>query len=177
MYRNFSLKLLLVLVVTFAFDMIAYAASDGNVVETDPQVGTQAKGTYMKAVLLDSPTKEPIEFATMSGKYIGEQTATRYALSDHNGVVVVPNMRVGRATVTIEFMGYKTESFTFDIKKGANDLGQIYLQEDINQLESIVVTGVSNPMVVKKDTLEYNVAAVKVNDSDMLEELLKSLLK
>lgn len=175
MYRNFSLKLLLVLVVTFAFDMIAYAASDGNVVETDPQVGTQAKGTYMKAVLLDSLTKEPIEFATMSGKYIGEQTATRYALSDHNGVVVVPNMRVGRATVTIEFMGYKTESFTFDIKKGANDLGQIYLQEDINQLESIVVTGVANPMVVKKDTLEYNTAAVKVNDSDMLEELLKKL--
>ena len=129
----------------------------------------------MKAVLLDSLTKEPIEFATMSGKYIGEQTATRYALSDQNGVVIVPGMKVGRATVTVEFMGYKTRTLTVDIKKGANDIGQLLMQEDINQLDAIVVTDVANPMVVKKDTIEYNTASVKINDSDMLEELLKKL--
>lgn len=175
MYKKISLTLLFAFLALFTANVVAYADDLRSITDADPQVGTAAKGTYMKAILLDSLTKEPIEFATMSGKYIGEKTATRYALSDHNGVVVVPNMQVGRATVTIEFMGYKTETFTFDIKKGANDIGTVYLQEDINQLESIVVTGVSNPMVVKKDTLEYNVSAVKVNDSDMLEELLKKL--
>ncbi|MBR7157201.1 MAG: hypothetical protein IKD16_02255, partial [Bacteroidales bacterium] len=144
------LKVLFVFVAFLTAGVMAYADDVRSVTDSDPQVGTAAKGTYMKAILLDSLTKEPIEFATMSGKYIGEKDAVRYALSDSKGVVIVPNMRVGRATVTIEFMGYKTERFTFDIKKGANDIGTIYLQEDINLLESIVVTGVSNPMVVKK---------------------------
>ena len=37
--------------------------------EDDPQVGTQAKGTYFRAVVLDSLTREPIEFATLHAKY------------------------------------------------------------------------------------------------------------
>ena len=175
MYKKITLTFFLAIVFFLVTGTSLFADNTIAPTVSDPQVGTQAKGTFMKAILLDSLTKEPIEFATMSGKYIGEKTATRYALSDQNGVVLVPNMRVGRATVVVEYMGYKTKTFTYDIKRGANDMGTIYLQEDLNLLDAIVVTDVANPMVVKKDTLEYNVAAVKVNDTDMLEELLKKL--
>ena len=175
MYKKITFTILLAVAILFGAGTTLFANDRITVTDTDPQVGTTAKGTYMQAILLDSITNAPIEFATMSGKYIGEKTATRYALSDQNGVVLVPNMRVGRATVVVEYMGYKTKTFIFDIKKGANNIGKIYLQEDVNLLDAIVVTDVANPMVVKKDTLEYNVAAVKVNDTDMLEELLKKL--
>ena len=175
MYKRFTLRFILAMVFLLSAGTAMFADNTVISTDSDPQVGTQAKGTFMKAILLDSLTNEPIEFATMSGKYIGEKTATRYALSDQNGVVLVPNMRVGRATVVVEYMGYKTKTFTYDIKKGVNDIGKILLQEDISQLDAVVVSGVANPMVVKKDTLEYNVAAVKVNETDMLEELLKKL--
>lgn len=149
----------------------------GNVAfaEEDPQVGTQAKGTYFKAIVLDSLTKEPIEFATLHAKYIGDKTPRKYALTDEKGVVILQGLPVGRATITFEYMGYKGKHFTFDIKRGANDYGELLVQEDNQMLDAVVVTDKANQMVIKKDTIEYNASSFKISDTDMLEELIKKL--
>ena len=143
--------------------------------ETDPQVGTQAKGTYFRAVVLDSLTREPIEFATLHAKYIGDKTPRKYALTDEKGVVVLQGLPVGRATITFEYMGYKGKHFTFDIKKGANEYGELLVSEDNQMLDAVMVTGRANQMVIKKDTIEYNASSFKINETDMLEELIKKL--
>ena len=143
--------------------------------ESDPQVGTQAKGTFYRAVLVDSLTKAPIEFATFHAKYVGDKEPRKYALTDEKGVAVLQGMPVGRATITVEYMGYKTKKFTFDIKKGANEGGTILMSEDNNLLDAVVVSGVANQMVVRKDTIEYNASSFKINETDMLEELIKKL--
>ena len=143
--------------------------------ETDPQVGTKAKGTYFRAVVLDSLTKAPIEFATLHAKYIGDQQPRKYALSDSAGVVVLQGLPVGRATITFEYMGYRQKKFTYDIKKGANEYGNLLVSEDNNVLDAVVVSAAANQMVIKKDTIEYNASSFKVNDTDMLEELIKKL--
>lgn len=132
------------------------------------------KGTYLKIILQDSLAKTPLEYASVVASYVGG-TGKKYGMSNEQGVVLIPDMRVGRATVEIEYMGYKGKSITYDVKRGANDMGTIYLQEDINMLDAAMVVGVANQMVVKRDTIEYTAASVKVNDSDMLEELLKKL--
>ncbi len=170
MYKRYLSVVLLIFINIVCFNLSAMA---DNV--TDPQVGTAAKGTYLKAVLLDSLNRTPVEFATMSAKYIGEKTAGRYALSDEKGVVIIQGMKVGRASVTIEYMGYKTRNLTIDIKKGANDAGEVLLQEDINLLGEVVVSGVANPIIIKRDTIEYNASSFKINETDMLEELIKKL--
>ena len=170
MFRKYLSISLVILLNSLFFSTLAFANVGDN-----PQVGTAAKGTYLKAVLLDSLKRTPIEFATMSAKYIGEKTASRYALSDDKGVVIVQKMSVGRASVTVEYMGYKTRHLTVDIKKGANDIGEVLMQEDINVLDAVVVSDVANPIVVKKDTIEYNASSFKVNETDMLEELIKKL--
>ena len=133
--------------------------------ETDPQVGTKAKGTYFKAVVLDSLTKAPIEFATLHAKYVGDQQPRKYALSDSAGVVVLQGLPVGRATITFEYMGYKSKKFTYDIKKGANEYGKLLVSEDNNVLDAVVVSAAANQMVIKKDTIEYNASSFKVNDT------------
>ena len=143
--------------------------------ETDPQVGTKAKGTYFKAILLDSLTKAPIEFATMHAKYVGDQEPRKYALTDTAGVGILQGLPTGRATITVEYMGYKQKRFTFDIKKGANDYGVLLMAEDNNMLDAVVVSAAANQMVIKKDTIEYNASSYKINDTDMLEELIKKL--
>lgn len=139
-----------------------------------PKTPAPKGGTYIRMVLLDSLAKTPLEYASVVTSYVGG-TNKKYGMSDENGVVTIPNMGVGRATVDVEYMGYKTKSFTYDVKRGANDLGTVYLQEDINMLEAAMVVGIANQMTVKKDTIEYTAASVKVNDSDVLEELLKKL--
>ena len=128
----------------------------------------------LKVMVLDSASKAPVEFATMSIKYIGEQQAKRYALTDSTGFALIKSAPVGRATVTIECVGYRQHKQLFDVHKGANDLGTVYLNGQ-NTLNTIVVTAAGNQMMVKQDTIEYNANAFKVNDTDMLEELLKKL--
>ena len=149
----------------------------GNVAyaDTDPQVGTKAKGTYFKAVVLDSLTNEPIEFATLHAKYIGDKQPRKYALTDEKGVVILQGLPVGRATITFEYMGYRSKKFTFDIKKGANDYGKLLVSEDHQMLDAVVVSGTANQMLIKKDTIEYNASSYKITDTDMLEELIKKL--
>ncbi len=143
--------------------------------ETNPQVGTKAKGTYFRATILDSLTREPIEFATLHAKYVGDQQPRKYALSDSAGVVVLQGLPTGRATITFEYMGYKSKKFTYDIRKGANEYGELPVSEDNQMLDAVVVSGIANQMLIKKDTIEYNASSYKIEDTDMLEELIKKL--
>ena len=163
------------LILTVALVGLCVWGNEAFAEETDPQVGTQAKGTFFRAVLVDSLTKAPIEFATFHAKYVGDKQPRKFALTDDKGVAVLQGLPVGRATITVEYMGYKTKKFTFDIKKGANEYGELVLSEDNNVLDAVVVSGVANQMVVKRDTIEYNASSFKVNDTDMLEELIKKL--
>jgi len=168
MFRKFTFLIAALLCLGF-MGIEAYAD------ETDPQVGTKAKGTYFKAIVLDSLTREPIEFATLHAKYVGDQQPRKYALTDSAGVVVLQGLPVGRATITFEYMGYKEKKFTYDIKKGANEYGELLVSEDNQMLDAVVVSGVANQMVIKKDTIEYNASSYKIQDTDMLEELIKKL--
>ena len=163
------------LILTVALVGLCVWGNEAFAEETDPQVGTQAKGTFFRAVLVDSLTKAPIEFATFHAKYVGDKQPRKFALTDDKGVAVLQGLPVGRATITVEYMGYKTKKFTFDIKKGANEYGELVISEDNNVLDAVVVSGVANQMVVKRDTIEYNASSFKVNDTDMLEELIKKL--
>ena len=163
------------LILTIALVGLCVWGNEAYAEETDPQVGTQAKGTFFRAVLLDSLTKAPIEFATFHAKYVGDKQPRKYALTDEKGVAVLQGMPIGRATITVEYMGYKTKKFTFDIKRGANEYGELLLREDNTMLDAVVVSGVANQMIVKKDTIEYNASSFKINDTDMLEELIKKL--
>ena len=159
-----------ILVLLSGSSLYAYSS-----VEEDPQVGTKAKGTYFKARIIDSLTSAPIEFGTLSVKYVGDAKPRKYALTDTEGIVVLQGLPVGRGTFSFEFMGYKPKKFVFDVKKGANEYGDLLVSEDVNLLDAVVVTDVANQIVVKKDTIEYNASSFKVNETDMLEELIKKL--
>ncbi|MBP5210365.1 MAG: TonB-dependent receptor, partial [Bacteroidales bacterium] len=132
--------------------------------------------TYqLKATFKDKDTKEGIEFATVSVTPKGESTATAYSLSDEKGSVTIRGLRPGTYTVKSELMGYKAFSKEIEIKNANVDLGDQTMEVEVNVLESATVTSVGNPIVVKKDTIEYNASSFKTNDNDMLEDLLKKL--
>lgn len=157
----------------FLFILTTGSAFADNVPQ--PQVGTQAKGNYFKTVIIDSISNQPLEFATLSAIYEGETKPSKYALSDVKGVVILQGLKPGRYTIRFEYMGYKTKTIKYEMKRGGNEMEKFYVREDVNMLNAVVVSDVGNQMQVKKDTIEYNAASFKINDSDMLEELLKKL--
>ena len=55
------------------------------------------------------------------------------------------------------------------------DLGTVKLEENPEYIDAASITAIGNPIIVKKDTLEYNAAAFRVGSNDMLEDLLKKM--
>lgn len=153
-------RLLLFFIVVFAF-----VFAGNNVAKAQ---------NSLKVVIVDSTSHTPVEFATFSIKYIGEQVAKRYAVSDSTGLALIKSAPVGRASVRIECIGYDVYEGIFDVHRGVNDMGRIAIKAN-TVLNTIVVSAAGNQMVVKKDTIEYNANSFKTNDTDMLEDLVKKL--
>lgn len=124
--------------------------------------------------LQDAASGEPVSYATVSVTKAGETKAFKYALSDESGKAVIEKLPVGAYVIKAELMGYKAYSKELTIKESVN-LGTVKMEADKEVLDAASVSAVGNPIIIKKDTVEYNAASFKTTDNDMLEDLLKKL--
>ena len=155
-----SLSFIRILIASLAFMISLTAFAQGSLT--------------VKAKLVDSKTSDPVPFATVSLTLKGHGEAAKYVLSDHDGNAVLTKVKKGTYVLKAELMGYLPYSQEVTLTKDI-DLGKIGLAEDVTALEAANVTAVGNPIVVKKDTIEYTASSFKTSDNDMLEELLKKL--
>ena len=122
--------------------------------------------------LQDASTGEAIGFATVSVTPAKGQA--KYTLSGSDGKATIDKVRVGKYTLKAELMGYKPYEVALDLKTDA-DLGIIKMEVDQEVLDAASVTAVGNPIIIKKDTVEYNASSFKISDDNMLVDLLKKL--
>ncbi len=138
-------------------------------------LSASAQAIYsVKLKLIDAKTSEPVAFATASVTVKGGSTPAKYVLTDSEGAATLTKLKKGTYILKTELMGYKAHQQEITIEKNM-DLGVIKMSEDVEVLDAARVTDIGNPIVVKKDTIEYNASSFKTSDNDMLEELLKKL--
>lgn len=124
--------------------------------------------------LTDSSTGEAVGFATVSISKPGNTKPYKYALSDDKGKTVFDKVAAGKYVLKAELLGYKP--LTKDIEvKGKLDLGALKMDPDKQVLDAASVSAAGNPIVIKKDTIEYNASSFKTTENDVLEDLLKKL--
>ena len=128
----------------------------------------------IKLKLVDDKTSEPVGFATASATVKGEKEPEKYVLTDAEGVGSIVKLKKGTYVVKAELMGYMSFSKEVELDKNI-DLGVIRMKEDVEVLDAAAVTAIGNPILVKKDTIEYTASSFKTSDNDMLEALLKKL--
>ena len=131
-------------------------------------------GVTVKLKLVEENSGEPVPFATVSLTPKGQTKAKHYVLTDAQGAASIAKVAKGEYRLKAEIMGYKSYEKDVVIDKTV-DFGDVKMSEDIEVLDAAKVTAVGNPIVVKKDTIEYNASSFKTSDNDMLEELLKKL--
>ena len=122
--------------------------------------------------LQDASNGEPVGFATVS--ISTEKGQPKYTLTDGEGKAVLEKVRVGKYTLKAEIMGYKPHQQSLEVKADMN-LGVIKMDPDTQVLDAAAVTAVGNPIIIKKDTVEYNASSFKISDDNMLVDLLKKL--
>ena len=122
--------------------------------------------------LQDATTAEPVGFATVS--LTPEKGQAKYTLSDGDGHALLEKVKSGKYTLKAEIMGYKPFQKALELKADVN-LGIVKLEQDQQVLDAASVSAVGNPVVIKKDTVEYNASSFKISDDNMLVDLLKKL--
>lgn len=128
----------------------------------------------IKACLQEEKTSEPVAFATLSVTVKGEKSALKYILTDAQGEGSITKLKKGTYILKAEMMGYKTYVKEVLLEKSL-DMGVIKMVEDAEVLEAARISDIGNPIIIKKDTVEYNASSFKTSENDMLEQLLKKL--
>jgi len=132
----------------------------------------------ISGIILDSLTKTPIDYATISLNRVGITKTTNGSVSDEKGVFKIDNISAGTYRITIAFLGYQTkviDSVKTTPQRPDLNLGRIYLSPNKQMLNEVVVTGTTPVVENKIDKLVYNaeqdVAIAGGNATDVLRKV------
>ena len=129
----------------------------------------------IQATVVDSLSQEPIPFASFYVIPAKDTTITNFTLTDAKGAAKLDEVPFGNYTLHVEMMGYKPFVRERYFRQERIDLGTIRLQADELFLQAATVTDIGNPIIIKKDTVEFNAASFRVGANAMLKDLLRRM--
>ena len=135
----------------------------------------QERMSEIKTTVLDSLTNEPIAFASVYVIPSKDTTITNFTLTDAKGEAKLDEVPFGGYVFHVEMMGYKPFVKERFFREEQIDMGTIRLQQDEFFLQAATVTDVGNPIVIKKDTVEFNASSFRVGANAMLKDLLQRM--
>ena len=135
----------------------------------------QGRMSEIKTMVLDSLTHEPVGFASVYVVPSKDTTITNFTLTDGKGQAKLEEVPYGSYVFHVEMMGYKPFVKERYFREREVDMGTIKLQVDEHYLEAAVVSDVGNPILVKKDTVEFNASSFRVGANAMLKDLLQRM--
>ncbi|MEI9944214.1 MAG: TonB-dependent receptor [Chitinophagaceae bacterium] len=137
----------------------------------------QNKG-QISGSLTDTSGKKPVPYATLTVFNAKDTSIITYRLSDDEGKFKVPGLPFDkelRVVITASgFQGWRKE-FTLTANASMLDMGRIKMLISTKELEEVIVTSERPPVVVRKDTIEFNATAFKTLPTALVEDLLKKL--
>lgn len=138
-----------------------------------------AQKGIVSGTLLDSVNKKTtLNFATIS-VFKGTDTVLHtYKLSDDKGVFKINNLEIGtkyRLVINAWMYNVVRKEVTLQASQTNLNLGNIYLSEKTNNLNEVVIQSERPPIVVRKDTIEFNAESFKTLPSAVVEDLLRKL--
>lgn len=136
-----------------------------------------AQGT-LKGKLTDSASKAPVGLATVTVFRAADTAIITYRLSNPEGEFKVPGLPYNvNCRVVISVSGYSGFRREFMLTAGepSIDIGTVLLSPSATSLDEVIVFSERPPVMIKKDTVEFNASAFKTLPNALVEDLLKKL--
>ena len=126
-----------------------------------PVAGGAAKVTVtgrITAVILDSVTNKPVDYATVSLIKVKDNKSVNGGLTDEKGKVVIQNIAPDQYKLSIGFMGYVTKTVLVKTspERPDNNVGTILLSPTASNLKEVEITGQKAMVENKIDRMVYN---------------------
>ena len=130
----------------------------------------------VRGTVFENQTLTPMEGAAVK-LYNAKDSMIAGALTAENGRFLLPNIRAGKYTIKVSYMGYKEQVFavTLPERSGNFKVSDIMMREEATMMKEAVIEGKLAELTVVDDTVMYNADAFKLEDGAMVEELIKKL--
>ncbi|MXV14510.1 outer membrane beta-barrel protein [Hufsiella ginkgonis] len=136
-----------------------------------------AKGV-ISATIIDSATRKPVTYASVSVFRAADTVLLTYRLSDDKGGFRIPSLPVAtRLRLVVTFIGYAVhrKEFQLTAEQPQLNLGNIALNPSLLSLDEVMIRAERPPVMVRKDTIEFNAASFKTLPDALVEDLLRKL--
>jgi len=133
------------------------------------------RGT-ISGIVQDSLSREYIEYASVRLLNRSDTTFIAGINTNSKGAFII-NANPGAYYLEISFLGYKTQRRLLSTTTGKPNYnaGTILLVKDSLLLDEAVVTAKIPDVVVKGDTIEYNADSYVLEESELLQDIVKRL--
>ncbi|NDW08495.1 outer membrane beta-barrel protein [Dysgonomonas sp. 520] len=123
--------------------------------------------------VFDDKTKEAIMQASVRMLTQKDSTYVAGNVTNIDGKFSVP-VNPGKYILHISYLGY-SDSYTNVDAGSSKNLGNLFIKENSILLDETVIVGKAVEIMVKEDTVEYNADSYKVQQSAVVEDLLKKM--
>ncbi|WP_298738892.1 TonB-dependent receptor [uncultured Chitinophaga sp.] len=132
---------------------------------------------WVKGSITDKDSQQPLENATIALLSAQDSTNVATGFTDAKGAFLLKGVQAGSYKLYITYLGYQPvlHALTITPIDTLVNLGVISLQGTGVSLKTVEIVQVRTPMVVKRDTLEFNAAYYKTRENAVMEELLRKL--
>jgi len=132
--------------------LLALLFSVLNFGQTRPDI----KKINITGIVNEKVSKQPLEYATLTFTNTKNPKAVFGGITNAKGEFNI-EVNAGSYNVKIEFISFKAIEISQQVYKESANLGTIFLEEDANQLNEVVVRSEKTTVEIKLDKKVYNV--------------------
>lgn len=138
--------------------------------------GAQAQNNYFTGKVVDS-TGVALDMVSVALLSPSDSSLESFTVTNPDGTFQTDRLSNGNYILQVSFLGYSThaENVTVGPDGTPSDRGIIRLVSQLNVLSEVVINGQRIPVLINKDTVEYDASAFRVRADDNVEDLLKRL--
>jgi outer membrane receptor protein involved in Fe transport len=122
------------------------------------QTRPELKKINISGIINEKVTKQPLEYATLTFTNTRNSKVIFGGITNGKGEFDV-EINAGSYNVKIEFISFKSIEFSQQVYKQSTNLGTVFLEEDANQLNEVVVRSEKTTVEIKLDKKVYNVGS------------------
>ncbi len=127
--------------------------------------------------ILNGKDKSPVDYASVAVKRLSDSVTVGGTTTSQTGTFTINNLAPGKYKLYVVYLGLKTINEEFELTAAAptKNFGNLTMEDTGVTLKGVTIQGEIPPVVVKKDTLEFDAKTIKVKENAVVEDLLKKV--
>jgi len=143
------------------------------------QLHSQSVGAgSISGTIIDNQTKKPVETATIVLQKKSDETIIDGTVTDSKGKFRIDNIAGGEYFISYSFIGYAKKNsppFTIDLQHLNIDLGDLYIELSVQELNSVDAIGEKSTFTSSSDRKKFNVGKDVMTTSGSASELMQHI--